>query len=172
MNLKSIYIITIFTICLSCKNDNSLKEKELQTVKKNDNEILGQILPQINDDPKLEKEKIVIYSENENETLILSKNELNKIEKLFPLFKSEFISNPTEAYSASGEWKDYINENGKKEHCSFGSEAGQDKFYLVYAYYLKQRNGEKKFVLTCFASKRTMFFLSIFIYIIFPFSTR
>ena len=145
MNLKSIYFIAIFTICLSCKKDNSVTEKKLQTEKKSNNELLIQGLPQIIDKPKLEKEKIVIYTEKDNETLILSKNELNKIENLFPLLKSEFISNPSEAYSASGEWKDYINQNGKKEHYSFGSEAGQDKFCLIYAYFLKQKNGEKKF---------------------------
>ena len=145
MKLKSIYFIAIFTICLSCKKDNSIKEKKLQTEKKSNKELLIQDLPQINNDPKLEKEKIVIYSEKNNETLILSKNELNKIEKLFPLFKSEFISNPNEAYSASGQWKDYINQNGKVEHYSFGSEAGQDKFCLIYAYFLKQKNGEKKY---------------------------
>lgn len=145
MNIKSIYFIAIFTICLSCKKDNSVKEKKLQTEKKSDNELLIQGLPKIIDNPKLEKEKIVIYTEKDNESLSLSKNELNKIEKLFPLFKSEFISNPNEAYSASGEWKDYINHNGKKEHYSFGSEAGQDKFCLIYTYYLKQKNGEQKF---------------------------
>jgi hypothetical protein len=145
MNIKSIYFIAIFTICLSCKKDNSVKEKKLQTEKKSNNELLIQGLPEIIDNPKLEKEKIVIYTEKDNESLSLSKNELNKIEKLFPLFKSEFISNPNEAYSASGEWKDYINQNGKKEHYSFGSEAGQDKFCLIYTYYLKQKNGEQKF---------------------------
>ncbi|GEM56623.1 hypothetical protein FB1_28440 [Flavobacterium branchiophilum NBRC 15030 = ATCC 35035] len=145
MNLKSIYFIILFTICISCKNDNSEQKKQLQTEKKSNNELLTQCLPQIIDNAKLEKEKIVIYSEKENETLILSKNELSKIEKLFPLFKSDFFLNPHEAYSASGEWKDYINQNGKKEHYSFGSEAGQDKFCLIYTYYLKQKNGEQKF---------------------------
>ena len=36
--------------------------------------------------------------EKENETLILSKNELSKIEKLFLLFKSDFFSIAHEAY--------------------------------------------------------------------------
>lgn len=153
------YFMAIFTICLSCKNDNSIKEKELQAkikqlelrekeliIKANKaDEILIHNLPKINDDPKLEKEKIVIYAEEGTDSLIFTKNELNKIEKLFPLFKSEFISNPNEAYSGSGVWKDCINQDGKKEHFSFGSETGHDNFCLVYAYYLKQKNGEKKY---------------------------
>jgi hypothetical protein len=139
MNIKPIYFIALFTIFLSCKNDNAKTEKE------SNKKTSIQGLPQIIDDPKLENEKIVIFTEKDNETLIISKNELNKIEKLFPILKSEFISNPNEAYSASGEWKDYVNQNGEKEHYSFGSEAGQDKFCLIYAYYLKQKNGEQKF---------------------------
>lgn len=99
MNLKSIYFIVFFTICLSCKKDNSVKEKKLQPEKKSNNELLIQGLPQIIDHPKLEKEKIVIYSEKENETLILSKNELSKIEKLFPLFKSDFFKSKRSIFS-------------------------------------------------------------------------
>jgi hypothetical protein len=159
MKSKTIYFIAIFTVCLGCKKDNSVKEKELQTkikeielrekelkIKENKTEeLLIQSLPQIKDEPNLEKQKIVIYAEKDNHSLILTKNELNKIEKLFPLFKSEFISNPNEAYSASGIWKDYINQDGEKEHYSFGSEVGQDNFCLVYTYYLKQQNGVEKF---------------------------
>ena len=143
MKLKPIYFIALFTIFLSCKKENFVKAK---TEKENTKIILNQGLPQIIDEPKLENEKIIIFSEKDNETLIISKNELNKIEKLFPIFTSEFISNPNEAYSASGEWKDYINQNGKKEHYSFGSEAGQDKFCLIYTYFLKQKNGDRKFI--------------------------
>lgn len=153
-----LYLIAIFTICISCKNDNSKKEKELQAKIKQlelrEKELLIKVtkaekllihyLPLIKDNPILEKQKIVIYAED-FDSLILSKNELNKIEKLFPLFKSEFISNPNEAFSGSGEWKDYINQDNKKEHFSFGSEVGQDNFCLVYTYYLKQKNGEKKY---------------------------
>jgi hypothetical protein len=153
-----IFIISIFTICLSCKNDNSVKEKELQAkikelefrekeliIKANKAEkILNDNLPLIKDDPTLEKQKIVIYAEEDADSLIFSKNELNKIEILFPVFKSEFISNPDEAY-ASCESKLYIDQYGKKEDISFSSEAGQDDFCLVYAYYLKQKNGEKKY---------------------------
>lgn len=156
---KTIYFIAIITIFLSCKNDNSLKnkelkekikaiefrEKELINKEKRNEEILNQCLPQIKNDQNLEKQKIVIYAEKGNDSLIFSKNDLNKIEKLFPLFKSDFFSNPNEAYSGSGEWKDYINEDGKKEHFSFGSEAGEDNFCLVYTYYLKQKNGITKF---------------------------
>ena len=161
IKIKTLCFIALFTICLSCKDDNSIKNKELELQakikeiefrkkllidkEKKNEKILIQCLPQIKNDPKLEKQKITIYGEKDNNSLIFSKNELNKIEKLFPLFKSDFYSNPNEAYSGSGEWKDYINENGKKEHFSFGSETGEDNFCLVYTYYLKQKNGVNKF---------------------------
>ncbi|KIO53724.1 hypothetical protein [Flavobacterium hibernum] len=101
-------------------------------------------LPHLYNDPKLEKEKILIYAEEGVDSLIISRNELNKIEKLFPVFKSEFHSNPEESY-ASTSWQYYINEDGEKEDLTFSSEAGEDSFCLLYSYYLKQKNGEKKF---------------------------
>ena len=69
-----LYLITIFTICLSCRNDNSKKEKELQAkikelelrekeliIKANKAEkVLIHNLPLIKDDPILEKQKIVV----------------------------------------------------------------------------------------------------------------
>ena len=145
MKLKAFYFIVIFTICLSCKKDNLVKEKELKIRGNKSQEISFQCLPRIKDKPNLEKQKIVIYAEKDNDSLVLSKNEMNKIEQLFPLFKSKYYVNPNEAYSSSGIWKDYINQDGKKEHFSFGSEAGQDNFCLVYSYYLKQKNGERKY---------------------------
>lgn len=135
----------LLTIFLSCKKENFVEEKKAKTEKESNKKLSIQGLPQIIDDPKLENEKIVIFAEKDNDTLIISKNELNKIEKLFPILNSEFISNPNEGYEASGEWKDYVNQNGEKEHYSFGSETGQDKFYLIYTYFLKQKNGERKF---------------------------
>lgn len=101
-------------------------------------------LPHLYDDPKLEKEKVFIYAEDDYDSLIFSRNELNKIEKLFPVLKAEFPSTPKEACSIEL-WGNYIDQNGKEESITFSSEAGEDQFCLLYAYYLKQKNGEEKF---------------------------
>jgi len=98
------------------------------------------------DDPKLEKEKVLIYAEEGIDSVLISRNELNKIEKLFPVFKAEFPSDPNESY-AGKVWENYINQDGKEESITFGSEVGRDDFCLIYAYYLKQKNGEAKFKL-------------------------
>ncbi len=121
-----------------------MREKELIIKLNKAEKILIQSLPKIKDDPKLEKQKIVIYAEKDNDSLIISKNELNKIELLFPLFKSDFFSNPNEAY-ASCESQQYVYQDGKKDNFTFSSEAGEDSFCLIYTYYLKQKNGVNKF---------------------------
>ena len=101
-------------------------------------------LPHLYDDPKLEKEKVLIYVEEGIDSVLISRNELNKIEKLFPVFKVDFPSNPEESYAGTS-WQYYINEKGEKEDITFSSEAGEDSFCLIYTYYLKQKNGEKEF---------------------------
>lgn len=105
----------------------------------------NQCLPQLKENIKLEKEKVIIYSEENNESLSYSKNDINKIEILFPVLKEKNVRNPEEAYWFGGVWKEYINEKGEKETFSFGSETGQDDFYLVYAYYLKKLNGDEQY---------------------------
>lgn len=101
-------------------------------------------LPHLYDDLKLEKEKVLIYVEEGTDSVLISRNKLNKIEKLFPVFKTDFPSNPEESYAGTS-WQYYINEKGEKEDITFGSEAGEDSFCLIYTYYLKQKNGEKEF---------------------------
>ncbi|WP_144215600.1 hypothetical protein [Flavobacterium anhuiense] len=118
------------------------KQEPIKKIKQADN-IKSQCLPHLYDDPKLEKKKVVIHAE-EYDSLLFSKNELNRIEKLFPVLKAEFPASPEEACSIKL-WENYIDQNGKEQSITFSSEAGEDQFCLLYAYYLKQKNGEKKF---------------------------
>lgn len=128
-----------FSFLLGCKEqkEKAISEKPVET-------LVNECLPRLTDDPKLEKEEIIIYADNDGDSLIISKNEMNKIEALFPVFKADFPSNPNESY-AGNSWKNYINQDGKEDSFTFGSEAGQDYFCLVYTYYLKQKNGDEKF---------------------------
>lgn len=134
-----ILLIIFLSFLVSCEK---IKEKPVR-IKISENKEKD-CLPHLYDDPKLEKEKILIYAEEGADSLIVSRNELNKIEKLFPVFKSEFHSNPEESYAGTS-WQYYINQDGEKEDLTFSSEAGEDSFCLLYAYYLKQKNGEKKY---------------------------
>ena len=153
MKNKSVLFLVIFSLLIACNQSKTetikvkktapiINAKKTKSVKFN--EYVNKSLPRIKDDPKLEKQKVVIYT-TADRSLVYTKNDIHKIEILFPLFKSSVFSNPDEAYEASGVWKEYMNQDEKKETFDFGSEDGQDNFYLVYAYYLKQKNGDAKF---------------------------
>lgn len=67
------------------------------------------------------------------DTLQYSKVEFNEIVNNCPEFFNDYPENPDQAYySGNGiEW--------------FGGEAGKDHYYILYAYFLKQKNGVKNF---------------------------
>lgn len=139
MKNKGIVLLICFSSLLGCKEQKkeTISEKPVDIV-------VNECLPHLKDDPKLEEGKILIYADKGGDSVIISKNEMNKIEALFPVFKADFPSNPNESY-AGNSWKKYINQDAKEDSFTFGSEAGQDYFCLVYTYYLKQKNGEEKF---------------------------
>lgn len=139
MKNNHILLLSFFIFLLGC---NEPKKKE-KIIKKTREVSTNKCLPHLNDNPKLKDEKILIYEEG-NDSLVISKDELNKIEILFPVFKAEYPSRPNESY-AGKIWENYISQDGKEQSITFGSEAGRDNFCLLYAYYLKQKNGEKKF---------------------------
>jgi len=67
------------------------------------------------------------------DTLEYTKTDFNNIIDKHKEFFEEYPTNPDFAY---------YNTNDKK---GFGSEVGQDTYYVLYAYFLKQRNGVKEF---------------------------
>jgi hypothetical protein len=135
--------IVSFLICFNFLSGCNEPKKE--TIVKNVVKVsVNKNLPHLADNIKLKDEKIQIYKDEDFDSLVFSRDELNKIEILFPILKTEFPSSPEESY-AGNSWRSYINQDGKEETITFGSEAGEDQFCLLYAYYLKQKNGEKKF---------------------------
>ncbi|KFF18459.1 hypothetical protein [Flavobacterium hydatis] len=139
MKNKIIILLVSCSFLVSCKESKkdiiTVKPKEISAKKS---------LPRLIDDPKLENEKILIYAGDSNDSFVISKNKLNKIEQLFPVFKAELPLNPNDSYKGN-EWRNYINQDGKEETITFGSESDRDRFCLIYTYYLKQKNGEEKF---------------------------
>lgn len=59
------------------------------------------------------------------------KNKFNKIVDDHPEFFEKIILDPDRAYDSYGS--------------DFGSEVGQNHYYILYAYFLKQRNGDEKY---------------------------
>lgn len=79
-----------------------------------------------------EKDTITIATEI-GDTLQFSKATFNSIVGRHPEFFQNFPENPDQAYH---------NNTGKNE---FDSEAGQDTYYELYAFFLKQKNGIEKY---------------------------
>ncbi len=79
------------------------------------------------------KDTLLITTETED-TLKFSKQEFNQIVDEHPEFYSEFVYNPDFLYHRYG-----------ISNADFGSEQGQDVYYALYAYFLKQKNGIEKF---------------------------
>ena len=69
------------------------------------------------------------------DTLKVDKSQFNSIIDNHPEFFEDHPSHPDRIY---------YNDNNSEE---FNSEAGQDIYYVLYAYFLKQRNGDNAFVI-------------------------
>jgi hypothetical protein len=80
--------------------------------------------------------------EYEYDTLTYTKEQFNEIADNFPGLHEEYSRNPDLVYY-SGSVKDITDISGKQKHLTFGSEIGQDRFYMLYAYFLKQKNKSK-----------------------------
>ena len=90
-----------------------------------------------------DKDTVYIFSQSKD-TLKFSKEEFNDIIDNFPELTSLNTQNPDTAYN-SKIWVDLVDSSGKKKHLTFGSEVGQDNYYILYAYFLKQKIGIAKY---------------------------
>jgi hypothetical protein len=123
---KTIYILTITIGLLSCNNRSKLVEET--TIAKT--EILNSKFD--NSKYYTKKDTVLIITEI-GDTLKFAKAEFNNIVDKHTEFFKEYPVNPDQAY---------FNYNDKEE---FGSEVGQDNYYVLYAYFLKQKNGVKEY---------------------------
>lgn len=89
-------------------------------------------------------DSVIIYTKN-NDTLKFSKNDFNDIIDNFLELTGDNINSPDYTFSKSKVWVDLVDSSGNKKHLSFGSEVGKDEFYILYAYFLKNKNGIEKY---------------------------
>jgi len=89
------------------------------------------------------KRDSVIISSKYFDTIKYSKEAFNQIIDNFPSLYLSIPVNPDISYAQSGYFKDVIETNGNKKHLSFGSEQGQDKYYILYSYFLRQKQNDK-----------------------------
>ena len=79
------------------------------------------------------QQNTIIIATEIGDTLRFSKSDFNKIVDEHPELFQEFPEHPDKLYYR------FVNS------VDFGSEQGQDVYYTLYAYFLKQRNGIEKF---------------------------
>ena len=129
MHSLSYLLITVLIITIGCDSKNTstppIKYHPVQKAEIKNNTTL-----------KTYKDSIVIYKD-EYDSSIYSKLDFDTIKKQFPELVDKISSPPDICYG--------IAETENNNHFSYSSEAGQDQYYLVYAYLLKQRNGDSKY---------------------------
>lgn len=140
--MKNYIFILLFLSFTSCsKIENSEKKAETQNSANISENIFSQIAKNKNIESEIQKTRNLnskYYTKLDTVTILsgngfeikFDKNKFNKIVDTNPEFFHEFVHSPSTAYRNSGP--------------DFSSEAGQDTYYTLYAYFLKQRNGIKK----------------------------
>ena len=128
LNIKDNFMKTIlyilFLITLSCNNHSNQTDKT--TIEKNT----------LKDNSKYYtiQDTVVIATEI-GDTLKYAKAKFNDIIEKHPEFFEEYPDDPDKAYFCSN----------FKDGYDFDCEVGRDEYYTLYAYFLKQRNGDEKF---------------------------
>lgn len=123
---KKLYILIILIVFLSCNNPHKKVENTIVA----DTDIK---IEEADNSKYYTQQDTIVISFETGDTLKYSKNDFNKIVDRHPEFFEDYPNNPDQAY---------FNSNDKKE---FASEVGQDSYYGLYAYFLKQKNGAKRF---------------------------
>lgn len=137
------YYIAILLAIASCRNKDSTASKTPGNIDttiqvKHANTIYDSII-HFEKNPALYTDLDTIRIGDEYDTLVYSKKEFNEIIDLFPDLHDNIPLHPDIAYFKSGIYKNFIDENGAQQNVSFGSESGQDEFYVLYAYFLRKK---------------------------------
>lgn len=125
--MKTILSISILTL-LSCHRQSEKTNTPLAT--DTTQEIPGTEKARIHEYDSANSKVFVIAEPKD--TLQYSQAELKQIAEDHPEFSDDIPPSPDEAYACNRD-------------AMFGSEAGQDRYYTLYAHFLKQKNGEARY---------------------------
>ena len=126
--MKTVFFISIFVL-LSCNNQPTQPD-----IKQSFDAVTQVDKSNKPDNSKYHtKLDTVIIASERGDTLKYAKSDFNSIVDKHPEFFKTYPENPDQAY---------YNESDKVE---FGSEVGQDNYYELYAFFLKQMNGSEKY---------------------------
>ncbi|SHL91485.1 hypothetical protein [Chryseobacterium polytrichastri] len=128
--MKNIFLILITITLLNCNNNDSFKNSQGKTVTeiRNTNPYKRQ---QPDNSKYHTKLNTVLLLPESDFALKLGKKEFNKIVDSHPEFFQDIPENPDKQYYRFGN--------------DFESEAGKDSYFILYAYFLKQKNGSEKY---------------------------
>lgn len=127
--MKALLLISTFGL-LGCNN---------QTKRKDPKQPIDTVAHVEKSDKKPDNSKYyttqdtIIITTEIGDTLQYAKADYNSIVDKHPEFFQSYPENPDQAY---------FNDKDKEQ---FGSEVGQDTYYELYAYFLKQKNGVEKY---------------------------
>jgi hypothetical protein len=131
--MKKIYCLAFF-IALSCTNKPKETEKTEEAKQKvSADTIETTIQTEKKGNPKYYTKLDTIAIPVEIDTMRYVKADFNRIIDEHPELYQEFPAHPDLLYYS-------LTNSG-----DFSSEVGQDNYYILYAYFLKQKNGEKKY---------------------------
>ncbi len=143
--MKLLAFLSILFFC-ACKNSTTTNSVPPIT-----DTVIARDTIVANTDSKIDKEKFytnkdtIIISTLNNDTVKYSEKDFNDIVDNFPALYSNYPDPPDITFQSSKNFADIIDSSGNTNHVSFTSECGQDVYYTLYAYFLKQKNGEKKY---------------------------
>ncbi len=123
---QTIYILTITIGFLSCNNQQ--KQVDKRSIVSTDTKT-----SRVDNSKYYTQQDTILIATEIGENLKYAKPDFNNIVDKHTEFFEEYPDNPDQAY---------FNANDKE---LFGSEVGQDNYYVLYAYFLKQKNGVKEF---------------------------
>lgn len=126
--VKTLIYISAFGL-LSCNSQTQQSDKS-QLI---DTCVKAEPVAKIDNSKYFTTQDTILIATEIGDTLQYLKAEFNSIVDKHPEFFQTYPENPDQAYFSS---------NDKEE---FGSEVGQDSYYELYAYFLKQRNGYGKY---------------------------
>jgi hypothetical protein len=143
--MKYFFLILLFAGCQG--SANTIPEKDTPIAKKDTVTITKTVTSYTNRKPLrpgrakyyTTTDPVIVYIDN-YDTSYYSKKEFNEIVDLFPSLYNDIPANPDLSFAASGSWADTVDAKGELKHISFSSEAGQDAYYVLYAYFLKRKN--------------------------------
>jgi len=126
--MKNILYILILTT-LSCNNQS--KQADKTTIADTTKQVAT--IPKTDNSKYYTTKDTLLITTETGDTLLYSKDDFNKIVDNHSEFFNDYPQDPDQAYYC------------KADNAEFGSEVGQDSYYVLYAYFLKQKNGADKY---------------------------